>query len=178
MAEQSLLTGPKEASSSNVSIYDMGGGTFGTSLSTIENGTFEVKPTAGDSHLGSEDFNNRIADVRKQDIKRKNRGKDPAEHHPATRRLGRHCERAKRTLPSSRQATIQIDGLLDGTDLLLAFIEGLVQEVELRNSKSPVGICNCDGRHSQGQLCMMSSRFRGFFTASPHRSNYDPVVFQ
>ena len=68
--------GPEEVSSDNVLIYDMGGGTLGASLLTIEDGIFEVTATAGDTHLGTEDFDNQIVDVRVQDSKRKNRGKD------------------------------------------------------------------------------------------------------
>jgi len=60
----------------NILIYDMGGGTFDVSLLTIEDGIFEVKATAGDTHLGGEDFDNRIVDFCLQDFKRKNRGKD------------------------------------------------------------------------------------------------------
>jgi len=59
-----------------VLIYDMGGGTFDVSLLTIEDGIFEVKATAGDTHLGGEDFDNRIVDFCVQDFKRKNRGKE------------------------------------------------------------------------------------------------------
>ena len=71
--------------------------------------------TAGDAHLGTEDFDNQIVDVRVQDSKRKSRGKDLAGNHTATRHVGTQCERAKSTLSSSTQATIEIDALLDGT---------------------------------------------------------------
>ena len=78
-------------------IYDMGGDTFGASpFLTIEDGIFEVTATAGDAHLGTEDFD-QIVDVRMQDSKRKNRGKDLAENHPAFRHVRTQCERAKRT---------------------------------------------------------------------------------
>merc|ERR1719341_7311 len=62
----------------NVLIFDLGGGTFDVSLLTIEDGIFEVKATAGDTHLGGEDFDNRLVDFCMQDFKRKNRGKDLA----------------------------------------------------------------------------------------------------
>merc|ERR1711982_172928 len=100
----------------NALIYDMGGGTFDVSLLTIEDGIFEVKATAGDTHLGGEDFDNRIVDFCLQDFKRKNRGKDMAGNQRALRRLRTQCERAKRTLSSSTQATIEIDSLFDGID--------------------------------------------------------------
>merc|ERR1712087_1034695 len=106
----------KSSGERNVLIYDMGGGTFDVSLLTIEDGIFEVKATAGDTHLGGEDFDNRIVDFCMQDFKRKNRGKDMAGNQRALRRLRTQCERAKRTLSSSTQATIEIDSLFDGID--------------------------------------------------------------
>merc|ERR1711933_423122 len=86
----------------NVLIYDMGGGTFDVSLLTIEDGIFEVKATAGDTHLGGEDFDNRMVDFCIQDFKRKNCGQDISGNQRALRRLRTQCERAKRTLSSSR----------------------------------------------------------------------------
>eukprot|EP01066_Platyproteum_vivax_P017269 Platyproteum_vivax@DN7333_c0_g1_i4.p1 len=100
----------------NVLIFDLGGGTFDVSLLTIEDGIFEVKATAGDTHLGGEDFDNRLVDFALQDFKRKNRGKDMSGNSRAVRRLRTQCERAKRTLSSSTQATIEIDSLFDGID--------------------------------------------------------------
>ena len=99
----------------NVLIYDMGGGTFDVSLLSIEEGIFEVKATAGDTHLGGEDFDNRLVDFCVQDFKRKNRGTDMSGNKRALRRLRTQCERAKRTLSSSTQATIEIDSLFEGT---------------------------------------------------------------
>merc|ERR1739840_91454 len=75
----------------NVLIYDLGGGTFDVSILTIEDGIFEVKSTAGDTHLGGEDFDNRIVDFCLQDFKRKNRGKDMSGNHRAIRRLRTQC---------------------------------------------------------------------------------------
>merc|ERR1719399_1850645 len=100
----------------NILIYDMGGGTFDVSILTIEDGIFEVKAIAGDTHLGGEDFDNRIVDFCMQDFKRKNRGKALDGNQRALRRLRTQCERAKRTLSSSTQATIEIDSLFDGID--------------------------------------------------------------
>ena len=68
----------KASGERSVLIYDMGGGTFDVSLLTIEDGIFEVKATAGDTHLGGGDFDNRIVDLCMQVFKRKNRGKDLA----------------------------------------------------------------------------------------------------
>jgi heat shock protein 1/8 len=99
----------------NVLIFDLGGGTFDVSLLTIEEGIFEVKATAGDTHLGGEDFDNRMVDYFLQEFKRKNR-KDMSENNRALRRLRTACERAKRTLSSSTQAHIEIDSLFEGID--------------------------------------------------------------
>eukprot|EP00397_Hematodinium_sp_SG-2012_P025695 GEMP01026864.1.p1 GENE.GEMP01026864.1~~GEMP01026864.1.p1 ORF type:complete len:648 (-),score=168.04 GEMP01026864.1:336-2279(-) len=125
----------------NVLIYDMGGGTFDVSLLSIEDGIFEVKATAGDTHLGGEDFDNRVVDFCKQDFKRKNRGKDLEGNHRAIRRLRTQCERAKRTLSSSTQATIEIDSLFDGIDYTCTLSRARFEELCMdyfRNSMGPV----------------------------------------
>jgi L1 cell adhesion molecule like protein len=86
----------------NVLIFDLGGGTFDVSLLTIEEGIFEVKATAGDTHLGGEDFDNRLVDHFVLDFK-KNTKKDITDNPRALRRLRSACERAKRTLSSTAQ---------------------------------------------------------------------------
>ncbi|GJT95922.1 heat shock cognate 70 kDa protein 2-like protein [Tanacetum coccineum] len=108
----------KKASSTgekNVLIFDLGGGTFDVSLLTIEEGIFEVKATAGDTHLGGEDFDNRMVNHFAQEFKRKNK-KDISGNPRALRRLRTACERAKRTLSSTAQTTIEIDSLFEGID--------------------------------------------------------------
>merc|ERR1711871_310467 len=95
----------KKGAEKNVLIFDLGGGTFDVSLLTIEEGIFEVKATAGDTHLGGEDFDNRMVEYFTQEFKRKNR-KDLSDNQRALRRLRTACERAKRTLSSSTQAHI------------------------------------------------------------------------
>merc|ERR1719386_230442 len=125
----------------NVLIYDMGGGTFDVSVLTIEDGIFEVKSTAGDTHLGGEDFDNRVVDFCVQDFKRKNRGKDLSSNQRAIRRLRTQCERAKRTLSSSTQATIEIDSLFDGCDYSCNLSRARFEELCMdyfRNSMGPV----------------------------------------
>ena len=99
----------------NVLIYDLGGGTFDVSLLTIDDGVFEVKATAGDTHLGGEDFDNAMVQYFAQEFKRKY-GKDLATNQRALRRLRTSCERAKRALSTSPQANVEIDSLLDGID--------------------------------------------------------------
>lgn len=99
----------------NVLIFDLGGGTFDVSILTIEDGIFEVKSTAGDTHLGGEDFDNRMVNHFVQEFKRKHK-KDMSTNKRALRRLRTACERAKRTLSSSTQAAIEIDSLFEGID--------------------------------------------------------------
>lgn len=99
----------------NVLIFDLGGGTFDVSILTIEDGIFEVKSTRGDTHLGGEDFDNRMVDYFKKEFKRKYK-KDISTNKRAMRRLRTACERAKRTLSSSPQASIEIDSLFEGID--------------------------------------------------------------
>merc|ERR1711964_275925 len=100
----------------NVLIFDLGGGTFDVSILSIDDGIFEVKSTHGDTHLGGEDFDNRLVDHFVKEFKRKNK-KDITGNKRALRRLRTACEKAKRTLSSSTQASIEIDSLFEGTDL-------------------------------------------------------------
>merc|ERR1712230_165353 len=99
----------------NVLIFALGGGTFDVSLLTIDDGIFEVKATAGDTHLGGEDFDNRMVNHFVQEFKRKHK-KDFTSNPRAMRRLRTACERAKRNLSSSANASIEIDSLFEGID--------------------------------------------------------------
>ncbi|KNC76586.1 heat shock protein HSS1 [Sphaeroforma arctica JP610] len=98
-----------------VLIFDLGGGTFDVSLLTIDGGVFTVKATAGDTHLGGEDFDDRLVNHCKELFKRKH-GKDLGDNARALRRLRSACERAKRTLSSMTQTLIEVDALDDGID--------------------------------------------------------------
>jgi heat shock 70kDa protein 1/2/6/8 len=109
----------KEKKSQNVLIYDMGGGTFDVSLLKIENGIFEVKATAGDTHLGGEDFDNKMVAFCIKEFERKHKQIELGENHRALRRLRTQCERAKRILSSNTTATIEVDSLADGIDFSL-----------------------------------------------------------
>ena len=100
----------------NVLIFDLGGGTFDVSLLSLDDGVFEVKATAGDTHLGGEDFDNSLVDYCVQEFERKNRGSKLADNVRALRRLRTACERAKRTLSSATQAAVEVDSLVDGID--------------------------------------------------------------
>ncbi|CAC5419684.1 HSPA1s [Mytilus coruscus] len=100
----------------NVLIFDLGGGTFDVSILTIDEGSlFEVRSTAGDTHLGGEDFDNRMVNHFVNEFKRKC-GKDITGNNRAIRRLRTACERAKRTLSSSTEASVEIDSLFEGID--------------------------------------------------------------
>ncbi|KAK3388878.1 heat shock protein 70 family [Sordaria brevicollis] len=99
----------------NVLIYDLGGGTFDVSLLNIQGGVFTVKATAGDTHLGGQDFDTNLLDYCKKEFTRKTK-KDLSGDARALRRLRTACERAKRTLSSGAQTTIEIDSLFDGED--------------------------------------------------------------
>tara|TARA_Y100000992_G_scaffold266333_1_gene204192 strand:- start:54 stop:1991 length:1938 start_codon:yes stop_codon:yes gene_type:complete len=105
----------KSKGEKNILIYDLGGGTFDVTVMTIEDGIFEVKSTAGDTHLGGEDFDRRMMEHFIQDFKRKHK-KDISESKKALRRLQTACETAKKTLSSSTTATIEIDSLFEGID--------------------------------------------------------------
>merc|ERR1711985_146017 len=105
----------KTSGETNVLIFDLGGGTFDVSLLTIDDGIFEVKATAGDTHLGGEDFDNRLVNHFVQEFKRKHK-KDLTGNARSMRRLRTACERAKRNLSSSANASIEIDSLFEGVD--------------------------------------------------------------
>ncbi|KAM0709162.1 hypothetical protein Q7P35_003198 [Cladosporium inversicolor] len=99
----------------NVLIYDLGGGTFDVSLLHIQGGVFTVKATAGDTHLGGQDFDTNLLEHFKKEFERKTK-KDISKDPRALRRLRTACERAKRTLSNGTQTTVEIDSLFDGED--------------------------------------------------------------
>merc|ERR1711972_518722 len=102
----------------NVLIFDLGGGTFDVSLLTIDDGVFEVMATAGDTHLGGEDFDNKLVTYCVDDfIKRTKKDKKELKKNARSmRRLRTQCEQVKRTLSSSMRATIEVDSLFEGED--------------------------------------------------------------
>jgi len=118
----------KGAQECNVLIFDLGGGTFDVSILTIEEGIFEVKSTAGDTHLGGEDFDNRMVDHFVNEFKRKHK-KDLTGNKRALRRLRTACERAKRTLSASAQASIEIDSLFEGIDFYTSITRARFEEL-------------------------------------------------
>lgn len=112
----------------NVLIFDLGGGTFDVSLLTIDSGIFEVKATAGDTHLGGEDFDNRLVNYFVNDFKKKNK-KDINGNARSMRRLRTACERAKRTLSSTPQTTIEVDSLFEGIDYYASITRAKFEEL-------------------------------------------------
>ncbi|ETM98295.1 hsp70-like protein [Phytophthora nicotianae INRA-310] len=144
----------KKGGEHNVLIFDLGGGTFDVSLLTIEEGIFEVKATAGDTHLGGEDFDNRLVEYFVQEFKRKYR-KDMTVNQRALRRLRTACERAKRTLSTSAQAYLEIDSLLDGIDfnstITRARFEDLCSDY-FRKTMEPVAQVLRDSKLSKNQV--------------------------
>ena len=113
---------------SNVLIFDLGGGTFDVSILSIDEGIFEVKSTAGDTHLGGEDFDNRLVDHFMKEFNRKHK-KDMSQNKRALRRLRTACERAKRTLSASAQASIEIDSLFEGIDFYTSISRARFEEL-------------------------------------------------
>ncbi|KAL2502900.1 putative mediator of RNA polymerase II transcription subunit 37e [Forsythia ovata] len=138
----------------NVLIFDLGGGTFDVSLLTIEEGIFEVKATAGDTHLGGEDFDNRMVNHFVQEFKRKNK-KDITGNPRALRRLRTACERAKRTLSSTAQTTIEIDSLYEGIDFYSTITRARFEELNMdlfRKCMEPVEKCLRDAKMDKSTI--------------------------
>jgi L1 cell adhesion molecule like protein len=138
----------------NVLIFDLGGGTFDVSLLTIDDGVFEVMATAGDTHLGGEDFDNKLVEHCVQDFKRKNR-LDLKSSSRAMRRLRTQCEQAKRTLSAAFRATIEVDSLFEGIDyhatITRARFEQLCGE-DFRNCLEPVKKVLTDAKVSKSEV--------------------------
>jgi len=122
----------------NVLIFDLGGGTFDVSLLTIDGGIFEVKATAGDTHLGGEDFDNRMVNHFVEEFKRKYK-KDITSNARAVRRLRTACERAKRALSSAAQTTVEIDSLYEGIDFYTSITRARFEELNADLFRSCLG---------------------------------------
>jgi heat shock protein 5 len=106
----------KKSGEKNIIVFDLGGGTFDVSLLTIDNGVFEVVATAGDTHLGGEDFDQRLVEHFCKIFKKKNNGVDVMKDPRAFQKLKSEVEKAKRDLSSVHQVKVTIDGLMDGID--------------------------------------------------------------
>lgn len=144
----------KAAGERNVLIFDLGGGTFDVSILSIDDGIFEVKSTAGDTHLGGEDFDNRLVNHFAQEFKRKHK-KDLTSNKRALRRLRTACERAKRTLSSSTQASIEIDSLFEGIDFYTSITRARFEELNadlFRSTMEPVEKAIRDAKMDKGTI--------------------------
>lgn len=148
------LQNEKQQGERNILIYDLGGGTFDVTLLNLDDGVFEVKATAGDTHLGGEDFDRRIIDFCIDDFKKKNK-KDIKENKRALRRLQTACENAKKTLSSATVATIEIDSLYEGIDytsvLTRARFEDLCSDL-FRKTFNPVEKVLTDSKISKSEI--------------------------
>ena len=138
----------------NILIYDLGGGTFDVSLLNIEEGVFEVKATAGDTHLGGEDFDRRLMDYFINDFKKKYK-KDVSGNKKTLRKLQTACENAKKTLSSNTIANVEIDSFFDGIDyntsISRAKFESLCGDL-FRKTFEPVEKVLGDSKISKNQI--------------------------
>jgi len=142
------------SSERKVLIFDLGGGTFDVSLLSIHDGVFEVRATAGDTHLGGEDFDNRMVDYLAREFKRKHR-KDLSGSDRALRRLRTAAERAKRTLSTATQASVEVDSLFDGVDFFMQVSRARFEELNLdlfRKTILPVGKVLRDARCDKAEV--------------------------
>jgi heat shock 70kDa protein 1/2/6/8 len=132
----------------NVLVFDLGGGTFDVSVLNIKQGVFKVKATAGDTHLGGEDFDNRLLNHFLQEIKRKH-NKDISDNPRAIRRLRSACERTKRTLSFAASTTVEVACLYEGIDFSLNISQARFEELNMDLFKRCIGLvskCLTDAR--------------------------------
>jgi L1 cell adhesion molecule like protein len=137
-----------------VLIFDLGGGTFDVSILAIEDGVFEVKATAGDTHLGGEDFDTVLVDWAAEEFRKKSKI-DIKDNQRALRRLRTSAERAKRTLSTSTQSTIDVDSLADGVDFSLPVTRAKFEQLcdhHFRNCMKPVEQVMRDSKYDKGEI--------------------------
>jgi heat shock protein 5 len=130
----------KKAAEKNILVYDLGGGTFDVSMLTIDNGVFEVLATAGDTHLGGEDFDQRVMQHFIKSFKKKS-GKDIGSDKRAMQKLRREVEKAKRALSATHQTRIEIEALIDGVDFSETLTRARFEELNadlFKNTLKPV----------------------------------------
>jgi len=138
-----LDTGAGKGAETNVLVFDMGGGTFDVSILAIHDAVFEVRATAGDPHLGGEDFDNRMLSYCISEFRRKHQ-EDPTRNQRALRRLRTQCERAKRQLSTQTSVMIEIDSLHAGCDFSLRMSRAKFEELNMdyfRKAMEPVEQC-------------------------------------
>jgi heat shock protein 5 len=124
----------------NILVFDLGGGTFDVSLLTIDNGVFEVLATNGDTHLGGEDFDQRVMEYFIKLYKKKT-GKDIRKDHRAVQKLRREVEKAKRALSVQHQVRVEVESLFDGEDFSETLTRAKFEELNMdlfRGTLKPV----------------------------------------
>jgi len=130
----------KKEGEKNVLVFDLGGGTFDVSLLTIDNGVFEVVSTNGDTHLGGEDFDQRVMDHFIKLYKKK-KGKDLRKDARAVQKLRREVEKAKRALSASHQVRVEVESLFEGEDFSETLTRAKFEELNMdlfRSTMKPV----------------------------------------
>ncbi|XP_072975981.1 heat shock cognate 70 kDa protein-like [Typha angustifolia] len=145
---------PKKFEEENVLIFDLGGGTLDVSLVTMEEGIFEVRATAGDTHLGGEEFDNRMVDHFIKEFSRRHK-KDISSNPRALQRLRTACERAKRILSSAAQTVIEIDHLYDDIDFSSSITRAEFENLSVdlfRKCMEPVEKCLRDAKMDKGSI--------------------------
>jgi L1 cell adhesion molecule like protein len=138
----------------NILVFDLGGGTFDVSVLTMEDGIMEVKATAGDTHLGGEDFDQRLVEYFCTEIKRKIK-EDVKKSKRALRRLRTACERAKRTLSSTSTTSIQIDSLINGVDFCSSISRAKFEQLNgdlFRSCMTPVKKVMSDSKFEKSDI--------------------------
>lgn len=148
-------------------VYDLGGGTFDVSLLSVEDGVFEVLATAGDTHLGGEDFDNRVIDHFVKTWKRKNDGEDITKNLRTIGKLKREVERAKRTLSSQMSVRLEIESFFEGKDLSETLTRAKFEEINMdlfRKTMKPVEQVLKDARVKKEDVDDVSSETSIYIT--------------
>ena len=128
----------KKGGEKNILVFDLGGGTFDVTLLTIDNGVFEVLATNGDTHLGGEDFDQRVMQYFIKLLKKRD-NVDVSADKRALQKLRREVERVKRALSSQHQARLEIEGLVDGTDFSETLTRARFEELNIDLFKKTLG---------------------------------------
>lgn len=127
----------KKEGEKNILVFDLGGGTFDVSLLTIDNGVFEVVSTSGDTHLGGEDFDQRVMEYFIK-LTKKKKGKDIRKDNRALQKLRREVEKTKRALSTAHQARVEVESLFDGEDFSETLTRAKFEELNMDLFKSTI----------------------------------------
>ena len=144
----------KKGGEKNILVFDLGGGTFDVTLLTIDNGVFEVLATNGDTHLGGEDFDQRVMKYFMKLFKKKYK-KDMSKDKRSIQKLRREVERVKRALSSAHQARVEIESLYDGVDFSETLTRARFEELNIdlfKKTLGPVGKVMSDGGIKKGDV--------------------------